>query len=70
MHAALEEEGESTLGIMKALANLCTYRDRQKESSAFRVELCISPNYEILKYTPYLLKENLMAALNSYLKIQ
>jgi hypothetical protein len=68
-NASLEEEGENHLGIMGALANLCTYRSKH-EKAAFKVELCIAPNFEIIKYTPYLLKENLMAALDNFLKVQ
>jgi hypothetical protein len=66
---SLEEEDEQHLGIMNALANICTYRSRRGEGT-FRVDLCIAPNFEIIKYTPYLLRENLMAALDNFLKVQ
>lgn len=68
-NASLEEEGESHLGIMSALAKICTYRSRH-EKDPFQVGLSIAPNFEIIKYTPYLLKENLLVALENFLKVQ
>lgn len=43
------------LGVLNAMANICTFRNKG-ENDDFRIELSIAPNYEILKYTPYLLK--------------
>jgi hypothetical protein len=43
-NASLEEDAEQTLGIMNAMANICTYRSKKKNND-FKVELYIAPNF-------------------------
>lgn len=57
------------LGVLNAMANICTFRNKGGNDD-FRIELSIAPNYEILKYTPYLLKENLIGSVDNFTNIQ
>jgi hypothetical protein len=54
---------------MNAIANICSYKDKFRDE-AFVIELSIAPNFEILKYTPYLMKENLVGALSHLIRMQ
>lgn len=51
------------------MANICSYKGKFRDDT-FVIELSIAPNYEILKYTPYLMKENLVGSLSQFIKMQ
>lgn len=56
------------MGINKAIAGIYSFRERYMNE--FEIELKLVPNYEVLKFTPYLIKENLIEALRNYSEIQ
>lgn len=57
------------MGINNAMANILTHVSKVGQT-AFFIELNIAPNYEVLKYTPYLIKENLVQSLEKYFDVQ
>jgi hypothetical protein len=56
------------MGINKAIAGIYSFKERHMNQ--FEIELKLVPNYEVLKFTPYLIKENLIEALRNYSDIQ